>query len=98
MVELDMAGDVGTQALAVTIRVLMDETLTGKQKAGLVIKEIKIGLKKLISCRCVRTAYHYCIQFGCSNNLLWFKLDILIAITKFSRVTYRNVAVKLIIL
>lgn len=45
MVELDMAGNVGTQALAVTIRVLMDETLTGKQKAGLVIKEIKIGLK-----------------------------------------------------
>lgn len=28
----DMAGNVGTQSLAVTIRVLMDENLTGKQK------------------------------------------------------------------
>lgn len=41
---LDMAGNVGTQSLAVTIRVLMDENLTGKQKIGLLSKEIKIGL------------------------------------------------------
>ena len=41
---LDMAGNVGTQSLAVTIRVLMDEALTGKQKFGLVIKEIRVGL------------------------------------------------------
>jgi magnesium transporter len=40
---LDMAGNVGTQSLAVTIRVLMDETLTGKQKAGLVFKEMRVG-------------------------------------------------------
>ncbi|MBQ0064346.1 MAG: magnesium transporter [Firmicutes bacterium] len=40
---LDMAGNVGTQSLAVTIRVLMDENLTGKQKLGLVFKEIKVG-------------------------------------------------------
>lgn len=30
--------------LAVTIRVLMDETLTGRQKAELVLKEMRIGL------------------------------------------------------
>lgn len=41
---LDMAGNVGTQSLAVTIRVLMDESLTGKQKAQLVWKEMRIGL------------------------------------------------------
>ena len=40
---LDMAGNVGTQSLAVTIRVLMDEKLTGKMKAFLVWKEMKIG-------------------------------------------------------
>ena len=40
---LDMAGNVGTQSLAVTIRVLMDETLTGKQKRELVAKEMRIG-------------------------------------------------------
>ena len=40
---LDMAGNVGTQSLAVTIRVLMDETLTAKQKFNLVLKEMKIG-------------------------------------------------------
>lgn len=41
---LDMAGNVGTQSLAVTIRVLMDETISGKQKAKLVWKEMKTGL------------------------------------------------------
>ena len=43
---LDMAGNVGTQSLAVTIRVLMDESLTAKQKFELVFKEMKIGLCK----------------------------------------------------
>lgn len=41
---LDMAGNVGTQSLAVTIRVLMDESLTGRQKVELVLKEMRIGL------------------------------------------------------
>lgn len=41
---LDMAGNVGTQSLAVTIRVLMDENLTFKQKGHLVIKEMRVGL------------------------------------------------------
>lgn len=43
---LDMAGNVGTQSLAVTIRVLMDENVTGKQKLLLLIKEMKTGLLK----------------------------------------------------
>lgn len=41
---LSMAGNVGTQSLAVTIRVVMDESLTGKQKVRLVLKEMKVGL------------------------------------------------------
>lgn len=41
---LDMAGNVGTQSLAVTIRVLMDENLTFKQKGHLVVKEMRVGL------------------------------------------------------
>ena len=40
---LDMAGNVGTQSLAVTIRVLVDENVSSKQKAGLVFKEVRIG-------------------------------------------------------
>ena len=40
---LDMAGNVGTQSLAVTIRVLMDENLTAGEKVGLVFKEMKVG-------------------------------------------------------
>ena len=40
---LDMAGNVGTQSLAVTIRVLMDENLSGKKKIALLFKEMKIG-------------------------------------------------------
>lgn len=55
---LDMAGNVGTQSLAVTIRVLMDEALTPRQKFGLVGKEIRIGfcnglLLGLISFLCI---------------------------------------------
>jgi len=41
---LDMAGNAGTQSLAVTIRILMDEDLTGRQKIGLALKEMKVGL------------------------------------------------------
>ncbi len=41
---LDMAGNVGTQSLAVTIRVLMDETLTHHQKMQLVWKEARVGM------------------------------------------------------
>lgn len=40
---LDMAGNVGTQSLAVTIRVLMDENLPVAQKLKLVVKEMKTG-------------------------------------------------------
>lgn len=40
---LDMSGNSGTQSLAVTIRILTDEELTGKQKLGLVLKEARVG-------------------------------------------------------
>lgn len=40
---LDMAGNVGTQSLAVTIRVLMDEDISAKQKFEFVLKEMRIG-------------------------------------------------------
>ncbi|MGI6110572.1 MAG: magnesium transporter [Eubacteriaceae bacterium] len=40
---LDMAGNVGTQSLAVTIRVLMDENVSGREKAKFVWKEMQIG-------------------------------------------------------
>lgn len=41
---LDMAGNVGTQSLAVTIRVLMDERVSGREKAALIFKEGRVGL------------------------------------------------------
>ncbi len=40
---LDMAGNVGTQSLAVTIRALMDDQLTPKQKLKLLTKEVNVG-------------------------------------------------------
>lgn len=40
---LDMAGNVGTQSLAVTIRVLMDEELKTSQKIQLMFKEMRVG-------------------------------------------------------
>lgn len=39
----DMAGNTGTQSLAVTIRVLMDESVDAKAKAKLVFKEVRVG-------------------------------------------------------
>ena len=41
---LDMAGNVGTQSLAVTIRVLVDENLTLSKKLQLLWKETRVGL------------------------------------------------------
>lgn len=41
---LGMAGNVGTQSLAVTIRVLTDDELSGRDLAHLVFKELRIGL------------------------------------------------------
>lgn len=41
---LDMSGNAGTQSLAVTIRVLMDEQVSGKQKRFLIWKEVRVGL------------------------------------------------------
>ena len=41
---LDMAGNAGTQSLAVTIRVLMDERLSRKEKLFLIGKEARVGL------------------------------------------------------
>lgn len=41
---LDMAGNVGTQSLAVTIRVLMDEKISRKKKIYLISKEARAGL------------------------------------------------------
>ena len=41
---LDMAGNVGTQSLAVTIRVLMDENLSLKDELALLGKEMRVGL------------------------------------------------------
>lgn len=41
---LDMAGNSGTQSLAVTIRILTDEQLSRSQKLYLIRKESKIGL------------------------------------------------------
>ena len=40
---LDMAGNVGTQSLAVTIRVLMDEHLKASEKIKFVFKEMRVG-------------------------------------------------------
>ena len=41
---LDMAGNVGTQSLTVTIRVLVDENLTTSKKLHLLFKEMRVGL------------------------------------------------------
>ncbi len=61
---LDMAGNTGTQSLAVTIRVLTDEDLKAKQKLHLVVKEIRVGFFNgfLISCVAVIAVGFYIHQ------------------------------------
>lgn len=41
---LDMAGNGGTQSLAVTIRVLSDEQVKGKRVLKLILKELRVGM------------------------------------------------------
>lgn len=41
---LDMAGNVGTQSLAVTIRMLSEEQLRSKYAAKLIFKEVRVGV------------------------------------------------------
>lgn len=61
---LDMAGNVGTQSLAVTIRVLTDGDVTFRKKLGLLFKELRIGacnglLMGLLSCVLVGLYIHW---------------------------------------
>ena len=66
---LDMAGNVGTQSLAVTIRVLVDENLTSKQKRHLVGKEMRVGFMNGLFQMCIRDR---CNRRGCQSIYSWF--------------------------
>ena len=65
---LSMAGNTGTQSLAVTIRVITDNDLTNKEIFKLIFKEIKIGFLNglLIGI----------LSFGVVFGFLWFFEDI----------------------
>lgn len=61
---LGMSGNAGTQSLAVTIRVLMDESLDRKQKLSLIWKELKVGFTNgliigLVSCAVLGVYIHF---------------------------------------
>ncbi len=67
---LDMSGNCGTQALAVTIRVLSDENLSGRQKLGLVLKEGRVGLCNGLALGSV--AFLFCgLYIHFSRHLFW---------------------------
>ena len=68
---LDMAGNVGTQSLAVAIRVLMDTEIGRKEKAALVCKELRVGLLNglilgILSFLCIG-----CYLFWMGNTVLF---------------------------
>lgn len=69
---LDMAGNVGTQSLAVTIRVLMDETMTGRQKIGLTVKEIRIGFFNGLILGAVSFVFIGLYIFAFKGKAFWF--------------------------
>lgn len=62
---LDMAGNVGTQSLAVTIRVLADEQVSGKQTLKLIWKEVRVGFLNgfiLGTLSCLLVGAYLCIS------------------------------------
>ncbi|MDE6557509.1 MAG: magnesium transporter [Clostridia bacterium] len=68
---LDMAGNVGTQSLAVTIRVLSDERITAKQTLKLLWKESRVGLilgVLLGALSCVLVGAYLCITGTAANT------------------------------
>lgn len=72
---LDMAGNVGTQSLAVTIRVLMDERISGKDKLQFVLKEMKVGgtnglLLGALSFVCVGLYLHFVKGLAFSSGFM----------------------------
>lgn len=73
---LDMAGNVGTQSLAVTIRVLMDETMTGRQKVGLTVKEIRIGFFNGLILGAVSFIFVGFYIFAFKGKGLWFSFAV----------------------
>ncbi len=87
---LGMAGNAGTQSLAVTIRVLMDESLERKQKIGLIWKEIRVGfinglLIGLVSFALLGLYIHFAKSYdwamayaisGCIGFSLWISMII----------------------
>ncbi|MCR5703642.1 MAG: magnesium transporter [Eubacterium sp.] len=87
---LGMSGNVGTQTLAVTIRVLMDEELSTKQQIGFVLKEMRIGfcnglIVGIISFGVTGLYIHFIKQFafgyafamaGCIGCALWVAMII----------------------
>ncbi|MBQ4312848.1 MAG: magnesium transporter [Clostridia bacterium] len=54
---LGMSGNVGTQSLAVTIRVLMDDEITARQTRGLIWKEMRVGLTNGLMLGVLSTAF-----------------------------------------
>lgn len=70
---LDMAGNVGTQSLAVTIRVLTGERISGKKTLQLLWKEARVGLTNgliLGSLSCLLVGAFLCISNPASTAFL----------------------------
>lgn len=68
---LDMAGNVGTQSLGVTIRVLSDEQLTLKQSFKLMSKELRVGILLgliLGTLSCVLVGAYLCITGAAAST------------------------------
>lgn len=75
---LDMSGNVGTQSLAVTIRVLMDEQISGRQKRFLIWKELRVGLVNGCILGLLSTGFvgAYLVVFKCQTPLFSFSVSL----------------------
>ncbi len=75
---LDMSGNAGTQSLAVTIRVLMDGQISGRQKLALIRKEACVGLANglILGFLSVLLVGTYLVLFKAQSPLFAFSVSL----------------------
>ncbi len=84
---LDMAGNCGTQSLAVTIRILTDEKISNKEIFKMIAKEIKVGIINGLLIGIVTLlfvlAFLYLTQRNLGNNII-LKTSLAVGISMFT--------------
>lgn len=90
---LDMAGNVGTQSLAVTIRVLMDQKIGKRQKLHLIVKEARVGIVNglVLGTLAVGLIGLYLMAFKGQSAMLAFSVSLCVGAALFSSIVLSSI-------